>query len=177
MLSQTNTRTQGEGRSVFGVKVFNYLNKPLLHPCSYSLKVILDRTDRLIFPLSGTQWNDASFQVFRSQFLFPNISFFQTNRNTKLPWHFWCYCMLIVIRSNAEPEIKPHLQPKKTSNPQSTRIAQPAVTALQWLSQGYFNNPQHVSLILRAQQEMIGKWNEAAGYYVPQWCQPRPPHH
>lgn len=63
----TNTGSQGDRGSVFSVNALNSLAKLLLHPCSYSLKVILDTTDRLILPLPGTQRNDASLQDFRSR--------------------------------------------------------------------------------------------------------------
>lgn len=56
----TNTGPQGDRGSVFSVNALNSLAKRLLHPCSYSLKVILHTTDRLILPLPGSQRNDAS---------------------------------------------------------------------------------------------------------------------
>lgn len=163
----TNTQLQGERRTLFSVNALDSEAKLWLFPWSYRLKVILDGTDRLILPLPGTQWNDAPPKTSGPSFSFPNISPLitaqaekQTNRGT-LPW-----------RQCFSPTHKSQIcsQSSQTGKKYCTAEASHSLTghrdcALQQPLPGYFNNPQHVCLMVRARQEMIGKWNEAAGYY------------
>lgn len=53
--------------------------------------------------------------------------------------------------------VKAHTQPRRKTDTPKPHTHTHTHISVQWLSQGYFNNPQHVCLMVRAQQEMIGK--------------------